>query len=238
MQSRRIVSRDEWTRARKAFLMKEKDFTRAREDLAQQRRDLPWTKVEADYVFDGDNGPVSLAELFDGCSQLIVCHFMFHPHWEAGCTSCSFWADGYDRQTSHLKARDVCFVAISSAPLEKLLGYRRRMGWTFPWVSANGSSFNRDFGVSFTPEEIESGEVDYNYKRTNFPVEEAPGLSVFTRDEDGTIFHTYSCYARGLDMMNTAYQLLDLVPKGRDEGDLPFTMAWVRRRDEYGTETA
>lgn len=228
-----VVTQDQWLEARKALLAKEKAFTKARDDLTRERQSMPWVKVEKDYVFDRPHGKVSLADLFGPARQLIIAHFMFGPDWDEGCPSCSFWADGYDPMVVHLAARDVAFAAVSRAPLEKLEAYKQRMGWSFNWVSSLGYDFNQDFGVSFSEDELASGSVAYNYKRGPFPVTEAPGLSIFYKDETGNIFHTYSCYARGLDMMNTAYHLLDLVPKGRDESELPFTMAWVRRHDSY-----
>lgn len=233
MPDNRIVSREDWRAARTALLEREKEFTRARDALSKARRELPWEKVEKDYRFDTADGEKSLAELFGGRGQLIVQHFMFGPDWAEGCPSCSFWADGYDGFQIHLAHRDVAMVTVSRAPLEKLLAYRKRMGWTFEWVSSLRSDFNRDFNVSFTPAELESGKAEYNYAKRGFPSEEAPGISVFARTEQG-VFHTYSCYARGLDMMNAAYHYLDLVPKGRDEAGLPYSMAWLRRHDAYG----
>ena len=233
MSTHRIVSQEEWLQARKAHLAREKEFTRLRDQLSRERRALPWVKVEKDYVFQGPNGPESLGDLFGGRSQLLVQHFMYGPDWEEGCPSCSFWADSYDGFIVHLAQRDVTMVAVSRAPLEKLDAFKRRMGWSFKWVSSLGSDFNRDFQVSFTPEEMAKGEMTYNYETRGFPADEAPGVSVFARNEDGEIFHTYSCYARGLDMLNGAYHYLDLMPKGRDEDDLPYSMAWVRRHDEY-----
>jgi predicted dithiol-disulfide oxidoreductase (DUF899 family) len=228
---RKIVSNEEWLAARKSFLAKEKDFTRLRDELARQRRELPWVKVEKTYVFDGPNGKESLSDLFVGRSQLIVDHFMFGPDWQEGCPSCSFWADTYDGIAVHLQHRDVSFVVISRASLEKLEAYRNRMGWDLKWVSSLNNDFNRDYHVSFAPEEQKTAV--YNYTASGFGASEAPGLSVFAKDEAGGIFHTYSCYARGLDTLNGAYQLLDLVPKGRDEQGLPHPMAWVRRHDKY-----
>ena len=207
-----VVTQDQWLEARKALLAKEKAFTKARDDLTRERQSMPWVKVEKDYVFDRPHGKVSLADLFGPARQLIIAHFMFGPDWDEGCPSCSFWADGYDPMVVHLAARDVAFAAVSRAPLEKLEAYKQRMGWSFNWVSSLGYDFNQDFGVSFSEDELASGSVAYNYKRGPFPVREAPGLSIFYKDETGNIFHTYSCYARGLDMMNTAYHLLDLVP--------------------------
>ena len=225
-----IVSGDQWLTARRALLEKEKAFTRARDELSAARRALPWEKVEADYRFEGARGSVSLADLFRGRGQLIVYHFMFGPDWEAGCKSCSFWADNFDRIVVHLNARDANLVAISRAPYERLAAYRQRMGWSFEWVSSLGNAFNRDFAVSFPEHETQGN--NYNFGTQHFGGEEAPGISVFAKD-GATICHTYSTYSRGLDMLNGAYHLLDLVPKGRDEAGFGFTMEWVRRHDEY-----
>jgi len=226
-----IVSRDEWLAARKALLAKEKAFTKERDALSQERRRLPWVKVDKKYVFDAPAGKETLADLFAGRNQLLVYHFMFGPGWKEGCPSCSFWADNYNGAVVHLSHRDVSLVAISRAPLEKLESYRKRMGWNFKWVSSYGNDFNRDYHVSFMPEEQKT--AIYNYKADGFGSSEAPGVSVFIKAADGQIFHTYSCYARGLDMLNGAYHLLDLVPKGRDEQGLSYPMAWVRRHDQY-----
>jgi predicted dithiol-disulfide oxidoreductase (DUF899 family) len=233
----KIVTREEWIAARKALLAEEKAFTRRRDELAARRRALPWVRVEKDYAFDGPDGRQSLAQLFAGRSQLVVYHFMFDPDWELPCKSCSFWADNFDRTVEHLKQRDVTLVAVSRAPLAKLDAFRKRMGWGFKWVSSGGSDFNRDFQVSFTPEQQAKGEAFYNYAPLDpsaRAMTELPGISVFCQDADGAVCHTYSCYARGIDMMNAAYHYLDLVPKGRDEDGLPWPMAWVRYRDSYG----
>ena len=226
-----IVSRDEWLAARKALLAKEKAFTKERDALSQERRRLPWVKADKTYVFEGPAGKETLADLFAGRNQLLVYHFMFGPDWKEGCPSCSFWADNYNGAVVHLSHRDVSLVVISRAPLEKLESYRKRMGWSFKWVSSYGNDFNRDYHVSFTPEEQQTAV--YNYKAGGFGSSEAPGVSVLIKGADGQIFHTYSCYARGLDMLNGAYHLLDLVPKGRDEQGLSYPMAWVRRHDQY-----
>jgi predicted dithiol-disulfide oxidoreductase (DUF899 family) len=226
-----IVSREEWLAARKALLAREKAFTKERDALSQERRRLPWVQVDKSYLFEGPAGKETLVDLFAGRSQLLVYHFMFGPDWEEGCPSCSFWADNYNGAVVHLSHRDVSLVAISRAPLEKLESYRKRMGWSFKWVSSYGNEFNRDYHVSFTPEEQKT--AIYNYKPSGFVSSEAPGVSVFSKGAEGQIFHTYSCYARGLDMLNGAYHLLDLVPKGRDEQGLPYPMAWVRRHDQY-----
>ena len=233
MAPNKVVSRDQWDEARKALLGKEKAFTRQRDELSAARRALPWVKIEKPYVFDGLGGKVTLADAFDGRGQLVVYHFMFGPDWQAGCPSCSFLADHFDGAIGHLNQRDVTLVVVSRAPLETLEAYRARMGWRFTWLSSLGGDFNRDFQVSFSAEEIASGAVDYNYARGPFPVEEAPGLSVFSKNAAGDVCHTYSSYGRGLDAMIGAYQWLDLVPKGRDESGLAFPMDWVRRHDEY-----
>jgi predicted dithiol-disulfide oxidoreductase (DUF899 family) len=228
-----VVSQDTWLKARRELLAKEKEFTRLRDELSENRRQLPWVKIDKRYVFDGPNGKETLGDLFAGRRQLIVQHFMFAPDWDAGCKSCSFWADNFNGITAHLNQRDVSFVAISRAPLETLQAFERRMGWSFKWLSSLGGDFNFDFGVSVTPEEMGKGQVTYNYASRKPFSPEMPGLSVFYRDDDGAIYHTYSCYARGLDMLNTAYHLLDLVPNGRDEAALPYPMAWVKLRDQY-----
>ncbi len=233
MQNHKVVSREEWLVARKEHLVKEKEFTRLRDQLSQQRRELPWVKVEKEYIFDGPNGKQTLPELFDGRSQLIVYHFMFGPSWEDGCQHCSFWADNFNGIPVHLNQRDVTMIAVSRAPLSKLAAYKKRMGWTFKWVSSSETDFNYDYHVSFTPEEMEKGEMYCNYEVRKVPTEESVGISVFCKDKDGNIFHSYSCYARGVDMLNGAYHYLDLVPKGRDEAGLSFAQAWVRRHDKY-----
>jgi len=233
MQERKVISREDWLIARKEHLAKEKEFTRLRDQLSRERRELPWVKVEKEYLFNAPNGKKSLADLFDGKSQLIIYHFMFGPDWEEGCPSCSFWADNFNGIDIHLKHRDITFIAVSRAPLEKLQAYKKRMGWNFKWVSSYESDFNRDYHLLFTPEEMEKGEMYYNYGITNFPVEEAMGISVFYQNRQGEVFHTYSCYARGLDMLNTAYHYMDLTPKGRDEDHLPYSMAWLHRHDQY-----
>jgi predicted dithiol-disulfide oxidoreductase (DUF899 family) len=233
MEKHRVVSRDEWMEARKNFLAKEKEFTRLRDQISQQRRELPWVKVEKNYIFDGPEGKVALSELFAGKSQLVVYHFMFDLSWDAGCKSCSFWADNYNSIIVHLNHRDANLVAISRAPLAKLQAYRKRMGWSFKWVSSAGNDFNYDYRVSHTAEEIARGEGYYNYRMTKMRSAEMPGISVFHKDAEGNIFHTYSTYERGLDMLNGAYHIMDLLPKGRDEKGLTFTQEWVRRHDEY-----
>jgi predicted dithiol-disulfide oxidoreductase (DUF899 family) len=233
MQNQKIVSRQEWLDARRKFLQEEKDFTRLRDQLSQRRRELPWVRVDKEYVFDGPDGRQSLSELFEGRSQLIVYHFMYGPDWQEGCPSCSYLADNFNGIDIHLKHRDTSLIAVSRAPLDILQAYRQRMGWTFKWLSSFDSDFNYDYHVSFTAEEIEKGEMFYNFNLGQFPADEAPGISVFYQNEAGEIFHTYSCYARGLDILIGAYNFLDLLPKGRDEDDLEFTMAWLRRHDQY-----
>ena len=228
----RVVSHQEWLAARTAFLAKEKEFTRLRDELSRQRRELPWEKVEKPYVFDGPRGKETLADLFDGKSQLIVYHFMFAPEWDEGCPHCSFWADNYSGMVVHLKHRDASFIAVSRAPFAKIEAFRKRMGWSFKWVSSSGNDFNYDFQASFTPEQIRSGAVYYNYAKTAMDMTDREGTSVFYRDKRGAIFHTYSTYARGIDMLNTAYNFLDLAPKGRDEHG-EFTQDWVRYHDRY-----
>jgi len=222
------VAHDDWVAARKELLAKEKEFTRARDELTRRRQALPWEAVEKEYVFEGPNGEETLAELFDGRSQLLVYHFMFPPEDDVGCKSCSFWADNFNPNVIHLNARDVSFAAVSRAPFEKLEAYRERMGWDFHWVSSGGTDFNFDYGVSFAPNQQE--EDVYNYGSLAPRIADREGLSVFVREGE-QLFHTYSAYARGIDLVNTAYNYLDLVPKGRDEGDRGQN--WVRRHDEY-----
>jgi predicted dithiol-disulfide oxidoreductase (DUF899 family) len=233
----KVVSRNEWLKARLEHLAAEKEFTRKRDELSRQRRELPWELVEKNYVFDGVDGPETLADLFAGRDQLIVYHFMFGPDWEEGCRSCSFLADHFDATQIHLAHRGVTFAVVSQAPLPRLKAFQKRMGWRFPWVSAFANDFQTDYGVHFTKEEL-AGEVYYNYGKRRFGVEEAPGISVFSKDDQGHIFHTYSAYARGLDSLVGTYQFLDLVPKGRDEDGLAFSMSWVRHHDKYTDDYA
>jgi len=228
-----VVSRPEWLAARKAHLQKEKEFTHLRDELSRSRRELPWEKVEKEYVFETLQGKKKLAELFGGRSQLFVYHFMLGPGWKEGCPSCSMVSDHFDGMLPHLANRDVTLVVSSRAPLAEIETFRKRMGWRFPWVSSFGSEFNSDFQVSFRKEDAEAGQVIYNYQTQGFPSEEAPGASVFYRNEAGDVFHTYSAYARGLDMLLGVYNVLDMVPKGRDEDGLEFTMSWVRHHDKY-----
>jgi predicted dithiol-disulfide oxidoreductase (DUF899 family) len=233
MQPHKVVSRDQWLAARKAHLADEKAFTRARDALSKKRRELPWVKVEKPYVFDGPHGKMKLADLFGGKSQLIVYHFMFGPDWEQGCPACSLLADHFDGAAIHLAQRDVAFVVVSRAPLPQIEKFKRRMGWRFKWLSSFGSDFNYDYHVSFTPEQKADGRVDYNYQQQEFPSDEAPGASAFYKDAAGNVFHTYSSYGRGLDILIGAYNFLDLSPKGRDEDGLAWSMAWVRHHDRY-----
>jgi predicted dithiol-disulfide oxidoreductase (DUF899 family) len=225
-----VVSHQDWLNARKALLAKEKEFTRLRDELSQQRRDLPWEEVTKTYVFEGPNGKESLADLFGKSSQLIVYHFMFDPSWEAGCKSCSFWADNFSGIDVHLKHRDISFLAISRAPYAKLAAYKKRMGWNFKWMSASDNNFAYDYYASFTPEEV-AGTGYFNYTQAKPWGQDIVAISVFYKDEKGKIFHTYSTYSRGVDMMNGAYHYIDLTPRGRDEGGR--TQFWVRRHDEY-----
>jgi predicted dithiol-disulfide oxidoreductase (DUF899 family) len=238
VEGSKVVSRTEWLAARKKFLAKEKELTRLRDDISKQRRELPWEKVDKDYVFDGPNGKEKLADLFRGKSQLIVYHFMLGPEWAEGCPSCSMLADHFDGSVPHLNERDVTFLAVSRAPLTKIDAFKKRMGWQFKWVSSNGNDFNRDYHVSFTKDEMAKGPVEYNYTSQPFPSEEAPGASVFYKDEAGNIYHTYSTYGRGLDGMLNVYNWLDLAPKGRDEAGLSFPMAWVKHHDKYNTSAS
>ena len=231
MKTPHIVSASEWTRARVALLAKEKEFTQARDALSQARRELPWERVERRYVFDGPAGEETLEQLFEGRSQLVVYHFMFGPDAKVGCKSCAFWADSIDRAVVHLAHRDVTLIAISRAPVAKLAAFKQRLGWTFKWVSSGRTTFNYDFNVSFDPGRM--GPATYNYRPHTGSQSDLPGISVFYRNEKDEIFHTYSTFGRGIDLMNSAYNYLDLVPKGRDEDGLPSAMAWTRFRDEY-----
>jgi len=240
MNGHKVVAHGDWVAARKKHLAKEKEFTRMRDQLSRERRELPWELVEKDYIFQGEHGPVLLRDVFEGRSQLVVYHAMFNPATagpnttyttDAPCFSCSFWMDNVDRVAVHLNHRDITIVAVSYAPYEKLATYKQPMGWSFPWLSSLGSDFNFDYHVSFTQDELNSGKVEYNYQMIPWRMSEAPGISVFLRDGD-RIYHTYSTYARGLDMLNVAYHYMDLVPKGRDE-DERGQGGWLRRRDEY-----
>lgn len=228
-----VVSHEDWLEARLALLAEEKEFTRKRDALTQKRMALPWEQVQKSYSFDGPTGKLSLADLFAGRSQLIVYHFMFGPDWEEGCKSCSFWADNFDGIPVHLEHRDVSFVAISRASLDRIEAYKKRLGWSFPWVSSGGSDFNFDYHASCSAEELAEGKATYNYKAWPNSMSDMVGISVFYRNEDNAVFHTYSCYGRGVEMVNGTYHFLDLVPKGRNEDALRFPMEWVRRNDQY-----
>ncbi len=233
LQNHKVVSQEKWLEARRSLLAKEKEFTRLRDDISRQRRELPWVKIDKNYVFDGPKGKETLSDLFSGKSQLIVYHFMLGPGWKEGCPSCSFLGDHFDGSVVHLAHRDVAFAAVSRAPFAQIEAFKKRMGWRFKWVSSFANDFNFDYHVSFTKDELAKGMVDYNYSMTQFPSEEAPGLSVFYKDKAGNIYHTYSTYARGLDIILGAYNFLDMVPKGRDEEGLKHTMSWVRHHDRY-----
>ncbi len=232
-QDHPVVSHEEWLAARTAFLAKEKAFTRVRDELSRERRELPWERVEKSYLFDGPRGEETLANLFAGKGQLLVYHFMFPPEADEGCPHCSFWADNFDGIDAHLAHRDTSLVAISRAPIDKIERFRERMGWSFRWLSSGRNDFNFDFQASFRPEELRSGTALFNYRREDPGREDREGISAFTRDGRGQVFHTYSTYARGIDIVNGAYNLLDMTAKGRDEGGLEFTQAWVRHHDRY-----
>jgi predicted dithiol-disulfide oxidoreductase (DUF899 family) len=236
MNNHQIVPPEEWVRARKDLLLKEKELTRMQDEVSRQRRELPWVKVVKDYVFDTPDGRKTLAQLFDGRSQLVVYHFMFAPGWKAGCVGCSFLADHVDGANLHLQQHDLTFVAISRAPLSEIQAYKKRMGWRFKWVSSYGSDFNSDYHVSFTKEDLAKGPTYYNFDVRESQTEgEAPGISVFFKDENGTVFHTYSAYARGDERGLGAYMYLDLTPRGRNENGPNYNLIdWVRRHDEYG----
>ena len=228
-----VVSDARWIEERKKLLVREKELSRLHDQVAAERRAMPWRRTSKDYVFDAPDGKRTLSQLFGGKGQLMVQHFMFGPGWEQGCPSCSFMADHADGMTIHLAHRDISFVAVSRAPLADILRFRQRMGWQFDWVSSHESEFNFDFGVSFTQEELATGEVRYNYRKAYFPAEEAPGISVFHKDGEGQVFHTYSTFGRGVEVMMGTYALMDLVPKGRDERDVFYKMEWVRHHDRY-----
>lgn len=234
MTKNAVVTSDQWIAARKDLLSKEKELTRARDELTRLRRELPWRKVQRDYTFESAAGKESLADLFGARSQLVIYHFMFGPDWPEGCKICSMLGDHYDPLIIHLEHRDVSLVTVSRAPIETLLQYQQRMGWNFKWVSSLNSEFNWDYHVSFTQEQLDSGQAYYNYQEgAKFPVTECPGMSSFFKDESGEIFHTYSSFGRGLENFLGIYNFLDIVPKGRDENGLPYPMAWVRHKDQY-----
>lgn len=233
MDSHTVVSREAWLEARKAHLEKEKTFTKMRDELSAERRALPWVKVEKNYIFDGPHGKNSFSDLFNGRSQLLVYHFMYGPEWTEGCPSCSFWADNYNDVVVHLAHRDITLIAVSRTKLENIEGYKARMGWHFNWVSSLNNDFNYDYHVSASEADTAANSMFYNFDQQPFASEEMPGISVFYKNDAGDIFHTYSTYSRGLDMLNGAYHLMDLTPKGRDEAALPWSMAWLRRHDQY-----
>jgi predicted dithiol-disulfide oxidoreductase (DUF899 family) len=230
--ARNVVFPDTWLAARKALLRKEKEFTKLRDELSQARRDLPWESVKEDYIFEGPEGAEKFSDLFDRRTQLIVYHLMFAPEWDAACPSCSFWADSFDPVIVHLNHRDTSMVAVSRAPYSKLAQYEKRMGWSFKWLSSGKNSFNYDYCVSFPREDVDKGQCFYNYRMDDPGVTDKEGISVFVKTPDGEMYHTYSTYERGIDLMNTAYNYLDLTPKGRDE-DLVGMRDWLRRHDEY-----
>lgn len=230
VDSHRVVSHEEWLEARKKHLLREKEVTKIRDELYRERRALPWVRVDKEYLFDGPNGKESLADLFDGRSQLITYHFMFGPGWKEGCPGCSFISDHFDGANLHLANHDVTLLAVSRAPREELVPFQKRMGWRFKWVSSHGSDFNYDFHVSFTPEQVEKGEIEYNYETARLKMDELHGTSVFFKNPDGEVFHTYSSYARGGDILIGAHNLFDLTPKGRNE---KATMDWMRHHDKY-----
>jgi len=228
-----VVSKEEWMRACRDFLVKEKELSRMSDEVARQRRELPWTRVEKPYTFDGPQGKLSLADLFGGRSQLAVYHFMLGPTWTEGCKGCSYVTDHMEGTLPHLGARDLSLVLVSRAPLSTIGAFKKRMGWHLPWVSSGGTDFNHDFAVRFSPEEVASGKPTYNFDSRPPYSDENPGMSFFYKDPSGAIFHTYSIYARGLDAFLTTYAILDRAPKGRDEDGLKAPMDWVRRHDEY-----
>jgi predicted dithiol-disulfide oxidoreductase (DUF899 family) len=233
-----VVSGQRWLAERKALLTREKELTHLKDQIASERRALPWVRIEKNYVFDTPAGPRTLAELFEGRRQLVVQHFMFTPGAEQGCPSCSYMADHTDGALAHLAQRDTTLVAVSRAPLADIERMRKRLGWQFQWVSSGESDFNYDFHVSFTPEERAEGEVEYNYVKQPFPHPDAPGVSVFYQDDAGQVYLTYSTFGRGVEVMMHTYNFLDLTPMGRNEEGLPYTMAWVRHHDRYETAPA
>lgn len=229
----KTATRQEWLAKRLTLLGEEKTLTRQRDKISVARRDLPWVLLDTPYMFEGEDGRLSLADLFNAKSQLVIYHFMYGADWKAGCPSCSFWIDNIDGVQAHLAARDTTLALVSSASLATLTTYKKRMGWSLPWYSSQGSDFNADFGVSFETDQKQAADAVYNYRPVSSPPSEMPGISVFAKDKNGSVYHTYSTYSRGLDMLNGAYHLLDLTPKGRDEADLKFAMSWLKRTDEY-----
>jgi predicted dithiol-disulfide oxidoreductase (DUF899 family) len=232
IENRKVVSQKDWFAARKKLLLKEKKFSKLRDEMDLQRRKLPWVKIEKEYVFDGPNGKMTFGDLFCGKSQLIIYHFMFGPGWGEGCAHCSFWADHFDSVNFHIGQRDTTFTVVSHAPLKEIEPFKKRMGWRFKWFSSFGTNFNFDFNVSFTPEQRKSGKAIYNYRKLEMDMDEREGVSAFYRDKNGDIYHTYSSYERGIDLMNTTYNFLDLTAKGRDENP-EHSQDWVRYHDRY-----
>lgn len=232
IENRKVVSQKEWVAARKKLLVKEKKFSKLRDEMNRQRRKLPWAKIEKDYIFEGPRGKVPFADLFDGKRQLIVYHFMFGPDWKEGCPHCSFWADHYDSVNLHLGQRDTALAVVSRAPWKEIAPFKKRMGWKFRWVSSCNTDFNFDFNVSFTPRELKNHTAVYNFAPLDMNIDEREGVSAFYKDTNGDIYRTYSSYARGIDLMNTTYNFLDLTAKGRDEHP-ERTQEWVRYHDEY-----
>jgi predicted dithiol-disulfide oxidoreductase (DUF899 family) len=232
IENRKVVSQKEWLVARKKLLIKEKKLSKLRDELNLQRRKLPWVKIEKEYIFDGPTGKVKLADLFGGKSQLLIYHFMFGPGWKEGCAHCSFWADHFDSVNLHIGQRDTAFTVVSRAPLSEIEPFKKRMDWQFKWVSSSKTDFNFDFNVSFTPKQIKSGVIPYNYGKSNVVCEEREGASAFYRDKNGNIYHTYSTYERGIDLMNTTYNFIDLTAKGRED-TLGAAQDWVRYHDKY-----
>lgn len=235
MTSINTATKEEWLVARRELLKKEKAHTRMKDEISAARRELPWVKVEKDYVFQTENGTATLADLFGENSQLIVYHFMYGPNWgEEGCVSCSYWADNFEGLTPHLNARDIAFTAISSAPMSKISPYKKRLGWSFNWVSSNENTFNEDFNVGFPEERSNDDPVMYNFKEIDSsPMDEMHGTSVFAKDDEGNIYRTYSAYGRGLEITNAAYAYIDMAPKGRQESPEGNPMAWLKRNDSY-----
>ena len=233
MKKAPIVSRQEWTTKRLELLAREKELTRLRDQVSQQRRQLPWVRVDKTYSFQGAAGKLSLVDLFKGKPQLLIYHFMLGPDWEAGCTSCSFWADNFNGIDIHLAHRNISFMVVSRAEYPQIIAFKQRMGWEFDWVSSNGSDFNFDYQVSFTPEQREKNEIEYNYRPTSFFSDELVGVSAFVKDEDDIVYHSYSTYSRGVDMLNGAYNYIDLTAFGRDETGPAADMGWLKRHDEY-----
>ena len=233
MNARKVVSPEEWVKRRQELLEKEKEFLRLRDEISLERQKLPWVEIKKKYEFRNNVGTRGLGDLFGNHTQLIIYHFMMGESWDAGCPSCSLWADSFNGNVEHFAARDAAFAVVSSASSVKIDAYKSRMGWTFDWYSSHGTDFNKDFHVSFTKAQIDSGQVEYNYREANITMDELPGVSIFVKDDAGVVYHTYSTYSRGLDNLNVVYQYLDLLPKGRDEKELEFSMAWVRRHDQY-----